>query len=181
MTNLPELTWIFGHGSLMFAPGFAHEEARHGRAHGWERRFGQPSVRNWGRPGSPAPTCSLTRGSYCDGIAFGIGPGDRGSVLEQLIKREAGDPLIIPVDIGPGDVDAYTWVMGSAWNDRGVSRLVEAAMINISTGGGPQGDAWDYVSGVERALSDWGLNDPLVTEYHRALQLRRSQGSPDGG
>ena len=62
-----------------------------------------------------------------------------------------------------------------------MSRLVEAAMINISTGGGPQGDAWDYVSGVERALSDWGLNDPLVTEYHRALQLRRSQGSPDDG
>ncbi len=159
----------------MFQPGFTYEEARHGKAHGWERRFGQPSIRNWGRPGSPAPTCSLVRGSHCDGTAFGIGPGKRGSVLEELIRREAGDPVVVTVDVGPGDVSAYTWVMGSAWSEHSVERLVDAAMVNIAAGGGPSGDAWDYVSGVESALSERGVSDPLVTAYHSALRSKLSR------
>lgn len=174
MSDLSDLTWVFGHGSLMFSPGFGHRQDLPARLHGWERRFGQPSVRNWGRPGSPAPTCSLTRGSHCDGVAYGIGPGDRARVIEQLTRREAGDPLVVRVSIGMGDVDAYTWPMGSAWNDHSVERLVEAALVNIAAGGGPSGDALDYVRGVEGALAERGLTDALVTEYHRSLEARCS-------
>lgn len=172
MVDLARLTWIFGHGSLMFDPGFECEVQFPGRAHGWERRFGQPSVRNWGRPGSPAPTCSLAFGSHCDGIVFGVGPGRRASVMRKLMAREASEPITVTVSISGGDVSAHTWVMGSDWNNSTLDELVAAAVHNIGSGGGPSGDAWEYVTGVADALERHSLDDPLVTTYRDALSRR---------
>lgn len=172
MDDFSRLTWIFGHGSLMFDPGFEREITLPARAYGWERRFGQPSVRNWGRPGSPAPTCSLAPGFHCDGIVFGIGPGRRASVMRTLIDREAGEPITVTVSIAGGDVHAHTWMMGSEWNNSTIDDLVSAAVLNIGTGGGPSGDAWDYVRGVAGALEGHALDDPLVTAYRDALSRR---------
>lgn len=172
MSDLARLTWIFGHGSLMFDPGFECEVTVPGRAHGWERRFGQPSVRNWGRPGSPAPTCSLTKGSHCDGLVFGVGPGRRASVMRRLIDREASEPVTVTVSISGGEVSAHTWVMGSEWNRSTIGELVSSAVHNISSGGGPSGDAWGYVTGVADALESHALDDPLVSVYRDALSRR---------
>lgn len=172
MVGISRLTWIFGHGSLMFDPGFEYQIVLPGRAHGWERRFGQPSVRNWGRPGSPAPTCSLERGSHCHGIVFGVRPGQRASVMRRLIDREASEPITVTVSISGGDVSAHTWVMGSTWNGSTIDELVVAALHNIAAGGGPSGDALQYVDGVADALERHALHDPLVTSYRDALSLR---------
>ena len=172
MEDLSSLTWIFGHGSLMFDPGFECEVEVPGRAHGWERRFGQPSVRNWGRLGTPAPTCSLAPGPHCDGVVFGVGAGRRASVIRSLIDREASEPTTVTVSISGGDVNAHTWVMGSDWSGSTIDELVTAAVHNIASGGGPSGDAWEYVGGVANALERHALHDPLVSTYRDALYLR---------
>lgn len=172
VSDLAGLTWFFAHGSLMFSPGFTPEITMRARAVGWERRFGQPSVRNWGRPGTPAPTCSLAPGEGCAGLALGVRGSVASDVMRSLVAREALDPMTVTVELDEGDATAFTWKMGSAWNDASTEELVGAAVTNIDAGGGPSGDAWDYVEGVARSLARHGIDDAGVTRYHRALAHR---------
>ena len=163
------LTWVFAHGSLMFRPDFAHADRRAARILGYARRFGQPSVRNWGRPGHPAPTCSLVPGPSVDGVAFGIAEGKRAAVLERLRNREGFEPLEVRARVDGCDVRALTWTMSNPWAHHSVEQLVSAAVRNIRAGGGPYGNAWNYLDGVRRALDRMGARDDLVETYHDAL------------
>lgn len=168
--DLSKLSWVFAHGSLMFDADFEPQMLLPGRAWGWERRFGQPSVRNWGTEVAPAPTCSLSRGSHCDGLLLGLPEGRSGSVLASLVQREANDPVTVTVSSEFGDVSAFTWLMSDAWATLGVGELVGRGADNVRAGGGPRGDAWRYGSGVRGALWSHGLDDPLVSKYVAGLQ-----------
>lgn len=165
-----DLMWIFGHGSLMFRPAFVFARSVAVRVAGWERRFGQPSVRNWGRPGAPAPTSSLVPGSHVDGVAFGV--AERDAVLARLMKREASDPIGVVGVIDGRQTEMLTWPMQSTWADLGVGDLVDRAESSIRAGGGPSGDAWAYVSGVRSAMDERRIHDPLVSDYQGALAAR---------
>ena len=180
LRDLAGLTWFFAHGSLMFSPGFRPEVALPARALGWERRFGQPSVRNWGRPGTPAPTCSLAPGEGCGGVALGVAGPAGADVMRSLVVREASDPMTVTVQLELGDVTAFTWRMGADWNAATTDELVEAAVRNIDAGGGPSGDAWDYVEGVAAALARHQVDDEGVTRYHDALARRLGIAAADG-
>jgi cation transport protein ChaC len=168
--DLSKLSWVFAHGSLMFDADFDAAAVIPGRTWGWERRFGQPSVRNWGTKVAPAPTCSLSRGSHCDGLLLGLPEGRSGSILASLVQREANDPVTVTVSTEFGDVPAFTWLMSDAWAALAVDELAARGAANVRAGGGPRGDAWRYASGVRGALSSQGLDDPLVSEYVEALQ-----------
>lgn len=170
--DLSRHTWVFAHGSLMFSAGFEPAVVLPARVWGWERRFGQPSVRNWGQVGYPSPTCSLTRGEGCDGLVLALPHSDAASVYRTILEREATPPITVKAETEHGALSADAWPMGSAWNDLGPDELADAAVVNISSGGGPSGNAWEYVSGVARALADHGLNDVLVSEYHAVLRSR---------
>ena len=180
VSDLAALTWFFAHGSLMFSPGFHPEVTMPARAVGWERRFGQPSVRNWGRPGTPAPTCSLAPGEGCAGLAFGVGGSAAADVMRSLVAREAFEPITVTIELEAGDATAFTWRMGSEWNAATIDELVDAAVRNVEAGGGPRGDAWDYVHGVARALERHEAEDAGVTRYHQALAGRLGIDPPDG-
>ena len=168
--DLSKLSWVFAHGSLMFDPGFDTAAVLPGRTWGWERRFGQPSVRNWGIEAAPAPTSSLSRGSHCDGLLLGLPHGRAGSILASLVQREAGGPTTVTASTEFGDVPAYTWLMSNAWASLGVEELADRGAANVMAGGGPRGDAWRYAFGVRDTLQDHGLEDPLVTRYVEALE-----------
>lgn len=167
--------WVFAHGSLMFQPHFEHVERRPARVAGYQRRFGQPSGRNWGRPEYPAPTCSLVPGSAVDGVAFGIAPEKRETILRSIRNREAREPIEVRAETEGGAVEVLTWTMDCTWAEHSVEELVSAALINIERGGGPFGDAWSYLDGVKRSLDALGVQDGLVFSYHAALTaaLRR--------
>jgi cation transport protein ChaC len=167
--DLSKSHWVFAHGSLMFGPGFQPQLTLVGRAWGWERRFGQPSIRNWGTAEAPAPTCSLSPGTHCDGLLLALPHGDGGTVFQSIVRREANDPVSVTVSTEFGDVPAFTWLMSSSWANLEVDQLVSHGVANVRDGGGPSGDAWDYATGVEAALSRHGLTDPLVSSYARAL------------
>ena len=154
----------------MFDAGFEPAHVLSGRAWGWERRFGQPSVRNWGTTEAPAPTSSLSRGSHCDGLLLGLPVGRSGSILTSLVKREANEPISLPVSTEFGDVSAFTWLMSDTWAQLGVEQLAVHGVENIRAGGGPSGNAWRYASGVRDTLYDHGLHDGLVSRYVDALQ-----------
>ena len=153
----------------MFRPNFLFVEQHSVRVEGFSRRFGQPSTRNWGRPEHPAPTCSLIPGGAVDGVVFGVSDHHKEAVLRELRRREAQDPIELHVSIDGDEVTALTWTMNNPWAERSIEALVSAAVANVSHGGGPFGNAWDYVDGVKCALEQRGLYDPFVHEYHTAL------------
>ena len=179
--DLSKLSWVFAHGSLMFDSDFDAAAVLPGRAWDWERRFGQPSVRNWGTEAAPAPTSSLSRGGFCDGLLLGLPGGRAGSIVASLVQREANDPTTVTVSTEFGDVSAFTWLMSDAWASLDVDELSRRGAANVRAGGGPRGDAWRYASGVHDTLSDHGLQDELVARYVARLEPevgRMDPGSP---
>ncbi len=160
--------WVFAYGSIMFRRDFEVLEERPGLLSGMRRVFGQPSIRNWGTPACPAPTASLVPTGEVWGLALRIDPSVPGT-LDDLIAREASTPEVATVETAAGPVRAFVWTMGSAWADWDVPRLVEAAVANVACGGGPHGDAWDYVDGMVATMRRHRLDDGFVDAYHRAL------------
>lgn len=164
--------WVFGHGSLMFAPGFHHVARLPARVTGWERRYGQPSVRNWGVRSAPAPTASLVRGSSVAGVVFAVPPGSESETIEMLMAREAQTPIEVEVAVEDETMMALTWPMQSTWATLTIDELTDAAVRNIRSGGGPSGDALDYLEGVAGVLGEMGGMDPLTADYRTSLRRR---------
>ena len=80
--------WVFGYGSLMWNPGFPHEETQAARAFGYRRSLCIRSYVHRGTPENPGLVLGLDRGGSCRGMAFRVSLEDRGEVLEYLRKRE---------------------------------------------------------------------------------------------
>ena len=80
--------WVFGYGSLMWRPGFAHVETRRARLMGFRRSLCIRSFVHRGTEQRPGLVLGLDRGGSCVGLAFRV-PGDlRDAVLAYLRERE---------------------------------------------------------------------------------------------
>ncbi len=173
-----DLLRIFAHGSLVFRPGPLPGAGRPAVVDGWSRRLFHPSVRNWGRPGWPAPTACLVPGGDVVGRLFEI-PDPAGEVLAALVHREASHPIEVTAATAAGTLRAFTWTMSDRWSGRTPTDLVDAAVENVRRGGGPSGDARAYADGIARVLGPDG--DPLLTAYRAALDAALGRDGEHGG
>ncbi len=80
--------WVFGYGSLMWNPGFAHAEARPARLYGYHRAFCLYSEHYRGTEARPGLVLGLDRGGSCRGRAFRVPAHDADAAMEYLIARE---------------------------------------------------------------------------------------------
>src|SRR5689334_1015312 len=80
--------WIFGYGSLMWNPGFAHCAAEPALLRGWHRSFCVYSHRYRGTPEKPGLVLGLDRGGSCRGMAFRIARADVEEAMHYLWERE---------------------------------------------------------------------------------------------
>ena len=80
--------WVFGYGSLMWRPGFAHVERQRAVLHGRRRAFCIYSVHHRGVPEAPGLVLGLAPGGSVRGIAFHIAPEDWPGVHSYLMERE---------------------------------------------------------------------------------------------
>lgn len=162
------MPWIFAHGSVMFRPDLEPKSVVWGRVIGWERRFGHPSVRNWGTPSAPAPTCCLIDGAEVAGRLVLVGSED----VEALIAREASQPIEVRAQGPHGPVAALTWPMTADWGELSSEQLAARAEASTDVGGGPSGDAIAYLVGVAASLASGPGLDPATLAYLTACRTR---------
>jgi len=150
----------------MSDPPFRYIDVQLAQIEGLQRRFGHPSIRNWGSRRAPAPTSSLVHGGSVIGAAYRVDH----DTLGVIIGREASQPTETQIRLDHRHVDGFTWTMTDAWADRSLSWLAGAASRNIDAGGGPLGDALDYARTVSGGLRTLDASDPYVDAYLNAVE-----------
>ncbi|SUZ30855.1 hypothetical protein ROE7235_00584 [Roseibaca ekhonensis] len=163
---MPDKIWIFGYGSLIWNPGFAHGQTRIARLEGYERSFCMRSIHHRGTPAHPGLVLALDAGTGgCEGLAFEVDGRIGEETLEYLRARElisaAYLERTVPVVLQDGPVvQAVTYVIDRAHGQYcGGLPLEEQAQIIAQAKGG-RGPNRDYLVNTARHLADLGLRDP---------------------
>jgi cation transport protein ChaC len=80
--------WVFGYGSLMWRPGFRHDEAAHAIVHGLHRALCVYSFVHRGTQQRPGLVLGLDAGGWCEGWVFHVPPVHVHETLGYLRRRE---------------------------------------------------------------------------------------------
>lgn len=163
---VPGDLWVFAYGSLMWNPGFAHEERVAGRLIGAHRSLCVRSVHWRGTPERPGLVLGLDRGGSCVGVAFRVAAANAEATLGYLREREQVTNI-------------YREATQRVWLKDGTERAVAAVVFLVDRGhaqysgpltreerlhivrqghgvGGPNAD---YVIATARHLQEMGLRD----------------------
>ncbi|EHK58032.1 gamma-glutamylcyclotransferase [Allomesorhizobium alhagi] len=156
--------WVFGYGSLIWRPGFAHIETQRARLFGFRRSLCVRSFVHRGTPDRPGLVLGLDRGGSCVGLAFRV-PGElRGEVLDYLRERELVTSVYLertlPVRLASGDIaQAVTYIVDRAHAQYAGNLDEEHAASIVSGSVGQSGPNEDYVMNTLQHLEALGIRD----------------------
>jgi len=156
--------WVFGYGSLMWRPGFAHVETVRARLHGFRRSLCVYSWVHRGTEERPGLVLGLDRGGSCIGLAFRVPNELRDEVVAYLRERELVTNVylerLLPIRLESGDsVMALCYVVDRAHRQY-AGRLSAEEAANIVTGGvGQSGRNEDYLFSTLDHLKALGIRD----------------------
>lgn len=157
--------WVFGYGSLMWRPGFDHEETRQAQLFGYHRALCVRSFDHRGTPGRPGLVLGLDRGGSCQGVAFRIRPELRDPVIDYLRERELATPAYLEttrkvrLDSGK-DVRAVTYVVDRSHDQYAGPLSIDDASARVSGAVGQSGPNEEYVINTADHLRTLGIRDP---------------------
>ncbi len=159
----PDFDWVFAYGSLMWHPGFPHEESRPALLRGYHRAFCINSHHYRGTPERPGLVLGLDRGGSCRGIAFRVASGDRQAVKDYLDERElvsyAYRPKVFSVATPQGCVSAYAYVADRSHHQYAGHLGLDRAAEIIMEAEGCAGLNRDYLINTVRRLEKEGFRD----------------------
>jgi glutathione-specific gamma-glutamylcyclotransferase len=169
--------WVFGYGSLMWRPGFAHTGTHRARLSGYRRALCIRSHVHRGTPDRPGLVLGLDRGGSCLGLAFRV-PGELADeVMAYLRERELITKVYLekrlPVRLDTGEtVEAVTYVV-----DRGhfqyAGRVgVEEAARAVSGSVGQSGPNEEYVFNTVAHLRALGIRDRWLEGVAERITVR---------
>jgi cation transport protein ChaC len=170
--------YVFGYGSLIWRPGFAHVAAVPALLRGFHRRFCLWSHRYRGTPEMPGLVLGLDRGGACRGVAFRVAPADAEQVLAYLDDRELPDGAemvydrrVLPVRMqGAAEpVQAVTYVARRGSRHYCDRLTPEAAAAIIARGRGETGSNREYLLNTLAHLGALGLRDAALTRIAALL------------
>jgi glutathione-specific gamma-glutamylcyclotransferase len=159
--------WIFGYGSLMWKPGFPHDEAVIGRVTGYRRCFCIYSTNHRGSGSRPGLVLGLDRGGICDGVALRVAPAHARETLNYLRDREQVHGVyreaLLPVQLHDGThrtVMAQAYIVERAHPSyAGQLSLNQQARL-ITGARGISGVNLDYLINTVEQLSRLGIREP---------------------
>ena len=156
--------WVFGYGSLMWRPGFEHEETRQARLFGFHRALCVRSFVHRGTPERPGLVLGLDRGGSCQGVAFRVRPENRDAVVAYLRERELVTHVYVEtirkVRLASGQhVQAMTYVVDRAHLQYAGGLTVDQALSGVSGALGQSGPNEDYVINTVEHLKTLGIRD----------------------
>ena len=177
--------WLFGYGSLIWRPDFAHRERRPASIDGWTRRFWQGSTDHRGVPEAPGRVVTLVPepGARCHGVAYRVAPEVAAQVFAELDHRERGGylrvelPLRLTHDPAAGrdpPVVAACMYLATADNPNylGPAPLPTIA-AQILHSRGPSGPNLEYLLRLAQSLREQHADDEHVFALEReVLRLR---------
>lgn len=166
--------WVFGYGSLIWRPGFAHAGSHPALLRGFHRRFCLWSHRYRGTPERPGLVLGLDRGGACRGVAFRVPGSHAAEVLRYLDDRELPDGAeqvyhrrVLPVRLLdlPGAREVPTVAPAVAYVANRGCRLyagalpAERAAAAIAGGVGQMGANREYLLNTVEHLRALGVRD----------------------
>ncbi|MEQ8267064.1 MAG: gamma-glutamylcyclotransferase [Parvibaculum sp.] len=178
--------WVFGYGSLMWRPGFEHEERQDARLRGYHRSFCVYSHVHRGTPEKPGLVFGLDAGGSCRGVAFRVAAERAEETRRYLQAREQVTlvyrDVVKSVElVGSGTrVDALCFVVDRAHKQYAGRLSFEDQVRLIAEGEGRSGRNPDYLQSTVHHLDEAGLPDEGLSRLWRAVEqrLRRSPASP---
>lgn len=166
--------WVFGYGSLIWNPGFAHVETSRARLSGYRRAL---CIHSWVHRGTqerPGLVLGLDRGGSCIGLAFRVPADLRDEVMAYLRERELVTNVYLErqVNLRLADgrkVDAVTYVADRAHQQyAGALDEIHAADI-VRRAVGKSGDNGSYVRSTIEHLRALGIRDHWLEGVGRRL------------
>jgi len=167
--------WVFGYGSLMWRPGFAHVQTERARLHGFRRSLCVRSFVHRGTPERPGLVLGLDRGGSCVGLAFRVPMDLRDEVLAYLRGRELVTSVykerLLPARLDHGGtVMAIAYVVDRA-HGQYAGGLDEEDAAGIVTGAvGQSGGNEDYVVNTVEHMKALGIRDHWLEGVARRLR-----------
>ena len=158
--------WVFGYGSLMWAPEFPVVESVIAQADGWRRSFCLRSICHRGTETCPGLVLGLEPQPRhtCTGLALRIEnalwPGVIAGIRTRELVTEAYREARVPLALADGRrVQAVTYVMRPEhWQYAGGLPLAEQAAIIAAAEGG-RGRNRDYLASLVAHLAALGIRD----------------------
>ncbi len=159
----PDPSRVFGYGSLMWDPGFAHDAVHPARLVGYHRQFCLYSYRYRGTPERPGLVLGLDRGGSCRGVVYRVPPAAVEATKAYLWARELDDyaylPKLLTVRHPGGTVRAQAFVVDRAQPQYASGLDVDAIAAIIARGVGERGSNRDYLENTLGHLRALGIVD----------------------
>jgi cation transport protein ChaC len=173
--------WVFGYGSLMWAPGFRPAEQKTGLVRGYHRAMCILSSRYRGTPEKPGLVMGLCRGGSCWGIAFRVPAARVRRVLGALWKREMLNkvylPTMVKVAVGPKQRIRALAFVADATHRQFVRELdLHGRARLVAQGIGERGRCVDYIRNTLEHMLALGVNDPHLARILDAAAGLASSG-----
>lgn len=168
--------WIFGYGSLVWRPAFAHAERHNGFVRGFQRRLWQGSSDHRGVPGAPGRVATLLPAAElerCWGTVYRVEPGHESAVLAGLDVREQGGYQRHRVEVchAQGSVADVLVYLATPHNPDWLGEApLESIAEQVRRSVGPSGPNIEYVLRLAEALAAMGASDPHVEALARLLR-----------
>ena len=167
--------WVFGYGSLMWNPGFAHEEHHVGRVAGYHRSLCLYSHVHRGTPDKPGLVLGLDRGGACRGMVFRVHARHAEETIRYLRAREQVNSVYlerqIAVSLDDGRrVSALAYVVDRRHRQYAGRLPLDELLRLVAAGEGQSGRNMDYVLATHDHLVGLGLRDPVLAGLERALR-----------
>ena len=168
--------WVFGYGSLIWRPGFAHVETQRARLHGYRRSLCVYSFVHRGTRERPGLVLGLDRGGSCVGLAYRV-PGElRDEVIAYLRERELVTNVYLERTLkvrldGCGTVEAVAYIVDRQHEQyAGALDAADAAAV-VRGAVGQSGNNEDYVLSTLEHLEALGISDHWLEDVAKRIEL----------